>query len=504
MSIGTRLTLYLVAALAVPMLLFVWMDERQSRERLLGELRREGRAAARTLQLSMEDHFADRDLEEARELVDKVTLYERILGIRVFGADGAIMYQSHTLAEYPFLFADALSGVLRSGIPFESERTVGKERAISFILPIRNPEGQAVGAIQLVQLVSYIDEDARATRVSLAILAAAMIAVMATVVFLTGRIAVTRRCEALIRSFRRVAGGHLRDRVPETAQDELGWLACEFNAMCDRLEEVQGELLDEQEERRRTEAALRNAERLAGLGRLAAGLAHEIGTPLNVIRGRTEALLRRGRGQEEERRSLETILAQIDRISRTVRGMLDFARGREARFQHVEVAQLLRRTIEFLEHRFTERDIRLQVEAAADLPPVQLDPDQMEEVFLNLLMNAADSMPTGGTLRVGTKAVIATHPSGNGGPHKCIVVEVEDTGTGIAHENLSRVFDPFFTTKGIGEGTGLGLSIAHGIVARHGGWIEVESEPEQGTIVKVFLRVWRNDSESTVGEPDKS
>jgi signal transduction histidine kinase len=475
MRIGTRLALYLIAALVPLLVLFAFVDERRSSARHLEELRREGRAVARTLQLALEDHFADRELDDARHLVEQITSYERILGIRMFGPDGRVVYESHTLQDEPFLFAESLEQVLAVHRASESRRDIDGEPALSYILPLTDANGSILGALQLLQLVSYIDEDARASRAAIATLTGIMLVATTAVVFVTGRLAVSRPCEELVRHCRSIGEGDFRSRIAVRSDDELGRLAGDFNAMCDRLENLRDSLSEEQERRRETEAALRNAERLAGFGRLTAGLAHEIGTPLGVIRGRTEGLLRQCGEQDPSRRNLEIILGQIDRMARVVRGLLDFARARAPNQEAADVRVVLERVVEFLEHRMAERGIVLERRIPVELPLALIDTDQIEEVFLNLLINSVEAMPAGGTLGIRVRRARGQ-----------VEVEIADSGTGIPAEDLPRVFDPFFTTKDVGSGTGLGLSIAYGIVSRHQGTIEVESSGG-GTRVAVRL-----------------
>src|SRR2546428_2505700 len=257
--------------------------------------------------------------------------------------------------------------------------------------------------------------------------------------------------------------------------------------MLAKLEASQLSLVAEQEERRRMESRLRHAERLASVGRRAAGLAHEIGTPLNVIGGRAERLMRSLPDNGPAVRSLRVISSQIDRIARIVRDMLDFARMREPRLMRTEVAPILGKVLEFMGHRFEEGRVRVDTSMSEAPATVTADPDQLHQVFLNLCTNALDAMPEGGTLRVAAARVQKLPPEKNVGTLPCVAVTFEDTGTGIAPENLDRVFDPFFTTKGIGRGTGLGLSVSYGIVREHGGWIDVESVQGRGTRLTVDL-----------------
>jgi two-component system sensor histidine kinase HydH len=237
-------------------------------------------------------------------------------------------------------------------------------------------------------------------------------------------------------------------------------------------------VLHDRTELRLLERNLVRAEKLATIGTLAAGVAHEVGTPLGIISGRAEQILARlSEGKDERlRKAVSSILGQVDKVSKTIRQLLDFARTRPIEASAVTPTQILHNAAALLEHRFRQGRVRLEVKAPPTVPATMADPGQLEQVFVNLLMNACDACPTGGT-------VIARAT----GHAEQVCFEVVDDGTGIPEEHLALVLDPFFTTKKRGQGTGLGLTIAADIVKNHGGALEVESTVGQGTTVRFFL-----------------
>ncbi len=489
MKVGTKLTLALIAPLVALTGLYGWVDEIRSRDRLMQELVREGRAISKTVQIAMVDYLDSNTLAEAHELIDKITLYERVLGLRLFDERGILLHESSSLVDYPFANMAALrETVLGRRETFESSRFVGDEPAVTFLLPLVAPDDRLLGAVQVLQLQSYIDREILEARKSIVVLGAlAILGVGATLLFVT-RASVGKPIERLVRSFRDASSGDFRARVPVGGPDELGRLAAEFNAMCERLESARRSLEREQLERRRVEAELRRSERLASVGRLAAGLAHEIGTPLGVIKGRAETALRDGTPPERVKSHLAVVSTQIDRIERIVRGLLDFARAREIRVSTTDVGEVARQVVEFLDQRFHSRGIVVDVRLAPDVPPVEADADRLTEVFLNLAMNAIDAMPGGGTLEIRIVRSPEGRARAHGDPSQSFVAATfEDTGTGMPPEVAERAFDPFFTTKDVGLGTGLGLSIAFGVVKEHGGWLDLDTEPGRGTRVTVNI-----------------
>ena len=228
-------------------------------------------------------------------------------------------------------------------------------------------------------------------------------------------------------------------------------------------------------ERKQIEEQLRRTERLAELATLASGMAHEIGTPMNVILGRAEYLMHRT-SDDATRKGLSTIVTQVERITKVINQLLAFARRRPAERRAVHLRQTIENNLEMLQERLARHRIEVELAFADPVPTILADADQMSQVFLNLIMNAIHAMPEGGVLRVGLARA--------GGQARITLV---DTGHGIPPEDLPKIFDAFFTTKEAGKGTGLGLTVVKGIIEEHGGTITAESEPGYGTTFTITL-----------------
>ena len=223
------------------------------------------------------------------------------------------------------------------------------------------------------------------------------------------------------------------------------------------------------------ENQLVRADRLVTVGVMATEIAHEIGTPLSVVRGRAEQVLpvvSDARGAED----LRVVIKQVDHISATIRQLLDFSRRSPFEARSVSLETIVARTHELLQLKLEARGLQLHVGLKDDLPMLTADPDQLQQVLVNLLLNACDASRSGDALSLTARRA----------PKEMVLIEVSDHGSGIAPEHLESVFDPFFTTKAPGEGTGLGLPITAGIVRNHGGQISIKSEPEAGTTVSVL------------------
>lgn len=238
---------------------------------------------------------------------------------------------------------------------------------------------------------------------------------------------------------------------------------------------------------------LLHAEKLTTVGILAAGIAHEVGTPLGVIRGRAEFVIEKLGATHREAKDLSIILEQSDLVTRTIRELLDFSRAKATDIGAVSVQSVCSTVQELLRIELDRRKLALRVTVPADLPCVAADRDQLQQVLVNLLMNACDACTEGGSLALSA----ALEEGANQGPQDVVRIEVVDDGCGIPEEDRHRVFDPFFTTKKRGHGTGLGLSIAAQIVRNHAAHIELASEPHSGT--RVVLR-WPTAQASPVQE----
>jgi signal transduction histidine kinase len=251
--------------------------------------------------------------------------------------------------------------------------------------------------------------------------------------------------------------------------------------MAQRVEEVEEELRSviarQDEEIKRGQEQLVQQEKMAALGLLAAGVAHEIGNPLTAVSSIAQ-LLHHRTTDESVRKQTALILTQIDRISRIVREMTDFARPRPSEVALTDLNELLRGALQLARYDRRTKEIRVETDLAMDLPSLALVQDQIFQVLFNLILNAIDAMPSGGTLTLRSRA---------GTADRAVVIEVEDTGTGIPQDHLGRIFEPFFTTKRPGAGTGLGLSLSYGMMQSIGGRIEVRSTEGKGSLFRAVF-----------------
>ncbi len=266
----------------------------------------------------------------------------------------------------------------------------------------------------------------------------------------------------------------MKDNSPSVSverRDEIGILQDSFYRMLRRIKE-------DDKERERTQRGLLLTEKMVAIGKLTAGMAHEINNPLGGILNCIYHFRKGGQPVEKQREYLDLMEEGIKRIQKTVTNLLEFARNPRLERTSTDFGFLLENTISLLDYQFRKNQIRIEKEIPQNLPSLNVDRNQMEQVLVNIFLNSLQAMKAGGVLKIGAAAL-----------DERFLVTVSDTGKGIPEEILPKVFDPFFTTKGEGTGTGLGLWISQGIIERHGGAIQISSREGEGTTVEIQLPV---------------
>jgi len=305
--------------------------------------------------------------------------------------------------------------------------------------------------------------------------------------FSTARI--IRPLRKMVFATQEIAKGDLSHKVEVNSGDEIGQLAVSFNQMTSRLETAKEELVEwgttlenKVEERtrelREIQGQLIQTEKLASIGKLAAGVAHEINNPLGGILIYSHLILEETPKGSPHYENLKKIVKETARCKDIVKALLDFSRPKEPEMTRTDVHELLDRSLGITDRQALFQNIKIEKFYAPSLPPIVADPGQLQQVFLNIILNAAEAMNGSGTLTLRT----SFDPE-----HGTLTVEFSDTGHGIRGEDQKRLFEPFFTTKEVGKGTGLGLAISYGIIRKHGGTIEVLSEVGKGATFKIKL-----------------
>jgi signal transduction histidine kinase len=287
-----------------------------------------------------------------------------------------------------------------------------------------------------------------------------------------------------------VAKGDLSRAVLPEKDDEVGQLAGRFNAMMSYLRDAREKEAKATSDHLVIEERLFRTEKLATLGQMAAEIAHEVGTPLNVIGGRARSLSRRATDPTEVQKNAEIISNQVDRITKIIRQALDFSRKSRPTVGTVDVRKVLLDTLEFVDEKLKQHRIETRLTTDPDLQPIPGDPDGIQQVCLNLIMNAIQVMPSGGRLEMNLSYVVRRKEGMElSPPSPYLLLVITDTGPGVSPVDRTRIFEAFFTTKESGQGSGLGLAVSHGIVKDHDGFMEVDDAPRGGALFRVFLPV---------------
>lgn len=477
-SLGLRLFLLLAAAiLAVALAADAWRL-RQERTRVLAQLQREASLVTQSIEGQIAHVMRDPDdrrladfLEEIRRVKDAdcVGLYT-LEGRRVraaFAPGGADRGPDVCgLAITPQPVAEAVSA--QWGLS-------GTYNIQVLLTPGDSPQG----ILKLVFDAARVSGALQEFRNSILVERALVLLATGVMLWVGIAISVTRPIRRLIAGVEEIARGNLKARIPSPADTEVGELARAFNRMAGRLDEAQGERRRAEEGRVVLERQFRHAERLAAVGKVANIIAHEVGTPLHVIAGRSRHLGRSLPEDDPRQDDVETIREQVGRITRTMKQVLQSSRAIPARREPVDLGQVVRDAAGIAGPEYAARSVELVVAIPPELPAIPADADALAQVLLNLLTNALAATPTGGRVEVsGTAAVHDGRPG--------VALAVSDTGTGIESEHLNRIFDPFFSTKR-SDGTGLGLSICRDIVRAHDGTIDVESAPGAGACFTLWL-----------------
>jgi two-component system, NtrC family, sensor kinase len=368
--------------------------------------------------------------------------------------------------------------VLGKGERWTDRAFVVSDWYITAYEPIEDIFGNRVGMLYVGVLEEkYADMRRNALTVLVLIIAAGMMMAIGLGYFLENKI--MSPVHRLIKASQQVSEGNLAPEIGPLSKDEIGVLQKTFKDMVVSLEER------DKQRRAESENRLLQSEKQASVGRLAAGVAHEINNPLTGVLTFTRILQRSQSIGDKDRDHLQKIAESTVRVRNIVKGLLDFSRQTELDQEPTDVNRLIRTVISAMENQALIKGVSLEFNPREDLPMITLDRNQFQSVVINLIINALDATEQGGTIRASTGISV----SASNTDKKGVEISITDTGCGIPPENLDKLFEPFFTTKEVGKGTGLGLAVSYGIVQRHGGTIRVQSELGRGSTFTIWIPV---------------
>ncbi len=424
--------------------------------------------------------------------------------------------------------AERLRRVEITGQPYGEHIVVSGRPVYAYMFPLRGSQHRIVAAVDILRPDIEVERaydravrDAILTLGSLSLL-------LVLFVSLTVRQEMTRPLLRLVTGVDEVTRGDYTGAILRERNDEVGLLADRFNEMTRSLRQAREEILAGVDAKLQLEQRLRHSDKLATIGQLAAGIAHEVGTPLNVIGGRARVMARRADDPQAVAKNAEIIATQAERITKIIQQLLDYARRKATARGPVDLRAVCASTLDFLEHQLQTRGVAAALQPFAlapdaapvedrstdsgqvgDPPPRPIvlgDADQLQQVCLNLCMNAIQAMPEGGRLQLQLHGLVRKRPGlDRASPGAYVMLAVDDTGVGIDEEHIGRIFEPFYSTKNADSdpdrsgGSGLGLSVSAGIVKDHDGWIECERRPASlggGTVFRVYLPALEADGEA--------
>ena len=514
-SLKTKIILSVIIVVVVIEGIFLYLNIKTLSQQMIEKTEEEAFNLSETIRLSIRYAMMKDRRDEYQRIIDDVAQRRGILEVRIFNKAGEITVSSDRakVGTVVDMKAEACYGCHREDeakvlLPSDSKTRVyqtEKQRLLGLINPIYNEPScypchpkhiKVLGVLDtMISLEEFDREKAQLyNRMLLSgIISVIVLSFLSSLLFTRF---VNRPIDKLLAATKTAAHGDLDQTVRIKSHDELGELSDSFNHMItelkrsrDAIEEWTQTLEQRVQERTRelqqVQDQLIRAGKMAALGELAAGVAHEINNPLTGVLTFSSLMLKKTDENHPWKRDLENIVQQTTRCRNIVKGLLDFARQRKPDKKESDIHFLINRTLTLVENQARFQNIKMVKEFKTGMPMLFVDGDQIQQVFMNIIINAADAMgENGGTLTIKTAF--------NNG-----IVEVSfiDTGCGMSKDHLLKVFTPFFTTKETGKGTGLGLAISYGIIQSHGGEIEVESEIGKGSTFRIKLPIGKQNGE---------
>ncbi|HYO96918.1 MAG TPA: HAMP domain-containing sensor histidine kinase [Polyangiaceae bacterium] len=476
MKLVPKLATALLSGVFVVITVFTVWRIREEIRAFHQDVREQQRVIALTTAASL---YKGRTREEAMRLAARVDATRQVIRVRF------VSLSSNPAPALAPRVAAAGVRLMPTGVT-QLVRRIGAAEADSLLTYMAAPVvDEPAGAIELAQVLppraAFISRGVDRALLS----SAAMLLISGLIVAYIGASVVGQPVSELIAAARRIGAGEFDVFGPVHRKDEFGELARALRSMGRDLQSGRDRMEQEADARIRAIEQLRHAERLATLGQLASVLAHEIGTPLNVIGGHAKMIATGTLAGPLAAESAQTIGQQCDRMTAIVRRILDYARRRPGRRALVKASDILLQATELLSGLARQRDVALLLDTAPENIELWADPDQLQQAVTNLALNAVQASSPGQSVRLSVEVCMRPERPGDDSPF--VVLTVEDTGVGVSPEIQQRIFEPFFTTKPPGEGTGLGLSVVRDIVVEHGGHLQVSSAPGRGARFSIHL-----------------
>jgi len=504
MIMKNKISVKVIAAVSIVVIsiitIFSYFSIRTQTEALIAQIKHSANQLSETIKSSTKYDMLFNQRERVHRIIDTIGEQEGIEKVRIFNKDGEVIYSPNKseIGSFVDKKGEACYACHAEDQPLEKltipERTrIFTMREGSKNLGIINPiynepscskanchahktDQKVLGVLDVTMSLDVVEKQISSSRIELILFALISIISISLILWILVRRVVGVPVTELVKATNNVANGNLDYRIVNFKEDELGMLGKSFNEMTQKLSEARKQIVQ--------------SDKLASLGRLAAGVAHEINNPLTGILTYSSCLLKQADLKKENKDDLEVIIHETRRCSEIVKQLLEFARQASPYKTKININLIINRALSIVHNQLEINNIKVHKNLSNHLPELKADTNQLHQVFINLLVNAADAMEgQGGEINISNNLVKKRG-------FEYIQVKIADTGCGIPKENIPKIFDPFYSTKGP-KGTGLGLAVVWGIVEKHNGIISVKSEVGKGTIFTVKLPV-REVSDSSI------
>ena len=533
-TLEAKVVFYLAIALSVAMLIFTLLVVRYQRAEILREAVRHADQLSEVIIKSTRFAMLQNKPAYVNNIIQDVGLQDGIDKVRIMNKDGEIIHSTYR-PEIGLKIDRKAEGCFQCHqgdepscciVPRDGGRVFAAPeggRLLGSMAVIRNEPScssaschehessqSVLGVLDIVSSLDEIDQAMRKNTTTIVISSLVFIAIASLLVGIFIRRLVYLPLRDLETGAKRLSSGNLRQMIPVRSEDEFGKLATSFNDMTTALNNSQVELQEwahtlEQKVEERTkqlriaQAETARGEKLASVGLLAAGIAHELNNPLTGILTFSHFIREKFTDGSQEAEDLDLVIRETKRCATIIRRLLDFAREKTQEKKYADINRLIEDTEHLIEWPAHLRDIAISMDLDPDLPPVWVDEDLIRQVILNMLTNAQHAIVEKGSITIRSRrSPEAGSPESGANSVPMVQISIIDTGSGIPEEDLQRIFDPFFTTKEVGKGTGLGLSISYGIVTAHGGTIDVESKVGKGTTFRINLPIKPRNGDSAI------
>jgi signal transduction histidine kinase len=482
MKLAAKLVSIIILGIIIILAVDGYVTIRRDTEILEANMKRDSQLMGRSLRDLIADVWEKRGQERVLELIKHADKEEYLINIRWVNLNAPPDDQYS-----PHINREKLGMVIQGeDISFKEQLKGGAGYLYTYV-PIKVGE-KKFGALELSQSLSGLHEHTHRAVYRIFVLMLILLFLSVIAVFLLGFGMIGRPLNSLVEKIRRIGEGDLSEPLNIRGRSEFSELATALNTMCKQLNDAQENVRKETSARIAAIEQLRHADRLKTVGGLSSGIAHELGTPLNVVSGRAGLIATGDLSETEVVESATIIKKQSERMAAIIRDLLNFARRHSPKKTIVDLRQIILQTINLMAPLSQKQKAKLCFAGEDIAAMVMVDAGQIQQVLTNLIVNALQAMPQGGNIEVGIRPENIHHPEGGkdfGKEYLCVYVR--DEGVGIQEKNIQHIFEPFFTTKDTGKGTGLGLSIAYDIIQEHGGWIEVRSTPGAGSCFSFYL-----------------